>query len=78
MAGVSILARAEFLQRLRGLSLEVDLELPKGASPLVEEAGINNSRWAIPSALKRTEPQKKAGSFSSGNSNRIREGWNGS
>lgn len=40
VAGASILARAEFLQRLRGLSLEVDLELPKGASPLVEEAGI--------------------------------------
>ncbi len=40
VAGASILARAEFLQKLRALSLEVDLELPKGASPLVEEAGI--------------------------------------
>jgi len=39
VAGASVLARAEFLQKLRALSAEVDLELPKGASPLVEEAG---------------------------------------
>ena len=40
VAGASVLARAEFLQRLRGLSIDVDFELPKGASPLVEEAGV--------------------------------------
>jgi ribonuclease HIII len=40
VAGASVLARAEFLQRLRGLSIDVDLVLPKGASPLVEEAGV--------------------------------------
>lgn len=39
VAAASVLARAEFLQKLRDLSFEVDLELPKGASPLVEEAG---------------------------------------
>lgn len=39
VAAASILARAEFLLRLRNLSREVGLELPKGASPKVEEAG---------------------------------------
>ncbi len=40
VAAASILARAEFLKRLRLLSVEVGLELPKGSSPLAEEAGV--------------------------------------
>lgn len=40
VAAASILARAEFLRRLFFLSEEVGESLPKGASPLVEEAGI--------------------------------------
>jgi ribonuclease HIII len=40
VAGASILARAEFLKRLFFLSREVGLELPKGASGLVEEAAV--------------------------------------
>jgi ribonuclease HIII len=40
VAAASILARAEFLLRLRNLSRDVGLDLPKGASPLVEEAGV--------------------------------------
>lgn len=40
VAAASILARAEFLFRLEKLSQEVGVELPKGASPLVEEAGV--------------------------------------
>jgi ribonuclease HIII len=40
VAAASVLARAEFLQRLRALSLEAGLELPKGASSLVDAAGV--------------------------------------
>ncbi|HEK85230.1 MAG: ribonuclease HIII [Candidatus Saccharicenans sp.] len=40
VAAASILARAEFLVRLEALSLETGLKLPKGASNLVEEAGV--------------------------------------
>jgi ribonuclease HIII len=40
VAGASILARAEFLKRLFFLSREVGLDLPKGASGLVEEAAV--------------------------------------
>jgi len=40
VAGASILARAEFLKRLYFLSQDVGLALPKGASPLVEEAAV--------------------------------------
>jgi len=40
VAAASILARAEFLRRLHFLSQEVGIDLPKGASPLVEEAGL--------------------------------------
>ena len=36
VAAASILARSEFLRRLYSLSQEADMELPKGASPLVE------------------------------------------
>ena len=39
VAAASILARAEFLQRLQKLSREVNTSLPKGASPAVELAG---------------------------------------
>ena len=38
VAAASILARAEFLKRLHFLSKDAGLELPKGASPKVEEA----------------------------------------
>lgn len=40
VAAASILARAEFLKRLYFLSQEIGVDLPKGASPLVEEAGV--------------------------------------
>ncbi|MDH5704751.1 MAG: ribonuclease HIII [Candidatus Aminicenantes bacterium] len=40
VAAASILARAEFLKRLYFLSQDIGIELPKGASPLVEEAGL--------------------------------------
>jgi len=40
VAAASILARAEFLKRLHFLSKEMGVELPKGASKLVEEAGV--------------------------------------
>jgi ribonuclease HIII len=39
VAAASILARAEFLQRLKRLSDEIGTTLPKGASPTVELAG---------------------------------------
>lgn len=39
VAAASILARAEFLKRLYFLSQEIGIDLPKGASPLTEEAG---------------------------------------
>jgi ribonuclease HIII len=40
VAAASILARAEFLKRLHFLSRDAGVNLPKGASPLVEEAGL--------------------------------------
>lgn len=40
VAAASILARAEFVTRLDRLSKEYGIELPKGASPKVIEAGI--------------------------------------
>ena len=40
VAAASILARAEFLKRLDFLSREFGVEIPKGASALVEEAGL--------------------------------------
>jgi ribonuclease HIII len=39
VAAASILARAEFLRRLKKLGEEVGVDLPKGASPLVIAAG---------------------------------------
>ncbi len=40
VAAASLLARAEFLKRLHFLSQDVGIDLPKGASPLVEAAGV--------------------------------------
>jgi ribonuclease HIII len=40
VAAASILAREGFLTRLYYLSQEIGINLPKGASPLVEEAGV--------------------------------------
>jgi ribonuclease HIII len=40
VAAASILARAEFLKRLYFLSREMGVDLPKGASSMVEEAGV--------------------------------------
>ena len=39
VAAASILARAEFLRRLRALSTQYGIELPKGAGAQVDEAG---------------------------------------
>jgi ribonuclease HIII len=39
VAAASLLARAEFLKRLHFLSQDIGLDLPKGASALVEEVG---------------------------------------
>jgi ribonuclease HIII len=40
VAAASILARAEFLKRMHFLSQDFDIDLPKGSSPLAEEAGL--------------------------------------
>lgn len=40
VAAASILARAEFLKRLYFLSQDIGMDLPKGASSLVDEAGL--------------------------------------
>jgi ribonuclease HIII len=40
VAAASILARAEFLKRMHFLSQDIGIELPKGSSPLAEEAGL--------------------------------------
>ncbi|MCI4444627.1 MAG: ribonuclease HIII [Candidatus Aminicenantes bacterium] len=53
VAAASILARAEFLFRLKNLSAEVGLELPKGASPAVEEAGLKLIRSFGPKILEK-------------------------
>jgi ribonuclease HIII len=53
VAAASILARAEFLLRLRSLSKGMGLELPKGASPLVEEAGLKLVRKYGPDVLDK-------------------------
>lgn len=54
VAGASILARAEFLKRLFFLSREVGLDLPKGASGLVEEAAVKLVKQHGASILDRT------------------------
>lgn len=40
VAAASILARAEFLKRLYFLSQDYEIDLPKGSSPLAEQAGL--------------------------------------
>jgi len=53
VAAASILARAEFLNRLQELSRKMGLELPKGASPLVEEAGCQLVKKYGPDILEQ-------------------------
>jgi len=53
VAAASILARAEFLKRLYFLSQDIGIELPKGASPLVEEAGLKLVKAQGTQALDR-------------------------
>jgi len=53
VAAASILARAEFLKRLHFLSKEMGLDLPKGASSMVEEAGIRLVKLHGPAILDR-------------------------
>ena len=40
VAAASILARAEFLRRLYFLSQDIGMGLPKGSSPMAEEAAV--------------------------------------
>jgi ribonuclease HIII len=53
VAAASILARAEFLKRLHFLSQEVGLDLPKGASTLVEEAALKLAKLHGPQILEK-------------------------
>lgn len=53
VAAASILARAEFLARLRALSKEFGVELPKGASAMVEEVAVQLVRDAGPEVLDK-------------------------
>ena len=53
VAAASLLARAEFLKRLHFLSQDIGLELPKGASVLVEEAGLKLVKLHGPQALEK-------------------------
>lgn len=53
VAAASILARAEFLTRLQDLSKAVGVELPKGASDLVEAAAVKLVRGKGPGILER-------------------------
>lgn len=53
VAAASILARAEFLRRLHFLSQDVGIDLPKGASPLVEEAGVRLAKLCGVQALDK-------------------------
>ncbi len=51
VAAASILARAEFLHRLRALGKEANIELPKGASAMVETAAKELVKRDGPGAL---------------------------
>lgn len=51
VAAASILARAEFLKRLFFLGKDAGIELPKGASPMVEEAAVQLVRTHGPHIL---------------------------
>jgi ribonuclease HIII len=53
VAAASILARAEFLKRLDFLSREFGIEIPKGASALVEEAGLELVKMHGPQVLDK-------------------------
>ncbi|MCU0243581.1 MAG: ribonuclease HIII [Acidobacteria bacterium] len=53
VAAASILARAEFLTRLRALAREVGADLPKGASDLVEAAAVKLVKAKGPDILER-------------------------
>jgi ribonuclease HIII len=53
VAAASILARAEFLWRLRELSLKIGFELPKGASPQVEEVASKLVKESGPDLLEQ-------------------------
>ena len=53
VAAASILARAEFLGRLRGLSREFGVELPKGASEQVEAAAVRLVKDKGPDVLEK-------------------------
>jgi ribonuclease HIII len=53
VAAASILARAEFLKRLKRLSEEHQMELPKGASDRVREAAVRLVREKSAEALKK-------------------------
>jgi len=53
VAAASILARAEFLNRLHYLSQEVEVDLPKGSSSLSEEVGVKLVRRHGDGVLER-------------------------
>jgi len=53
VAAASILARAEFLKRLYFLSKDLGVDLPKGASAMVEEAGVRLVRLHGPGILEK-------------------------
>ena len=53
VAAASVLARAEFLYRLHALSQDAGMDLPKGASTLVDEAAVELVRRSGPEALAR-------------------------
>ena len=53
VAAASLLARAEFLKRLHFLSLDAGVDLPKGASTLVEEAAVKLVRLRGTDILKK-------------------------
>jgi len=53
VAAASLLARAEFLKRLHFLSQDTGVELPKGASVLVEEAAVKLVKLHGPGILEK-------------------------
>ena len=53
VAAASLLARADFLKRLHFLSQDVGFDLPKGASALVEEAGVQLVKLHGPQILEK-------------------------
>jgi ribonuclease HIII len=53
VAAASILARDEFVRRLRKLGTEFNVELPKGASAAVEQAAVELVRQHGPASLEK-------------------------